>query len=102
MGTGDSFSGLAKRYSAQTALVSQANHEQLPEAGGLVAIPVAYPGDRTVTRPAAKKTVAKRHTAAPAVASVKKPVAKAPAKAAQKSATKAPVHHTAALHTPNN
>ena len=46
VGTGDSFAGLAKRYNAQTAVLSQANHEQMPEAGGLVAIPVAYPGDR--------------------------------------------------------
>jgi membrane-bound lytic murein transglycosylase D len=98
VGPGDSFAGLAKRYSAQTAMVSQVNHEQLPEAGGLVAIPVAYPGDRTVSRPAAKK----RHTAAPVAASAKKPAVKAPAKAAQKSATKAPVRHTAALHAPNN
>jgi membrane-bound lytic murein transglycosylase D len=95
---GETFAGLAKRYSAQTSLISQVNHEALPEAGGLVAIPVAYPGDRTVTRPLAKKTATKRHTAAPAVASVKKPASKVP----QKSATKTPVRHTAALHTPNN
>jgi len=93
VGTGDSFAGLAKRYSTQTSVLSQMNHEQLPEAGGLMAIPVAYPGDRT----AAKKTVAKRRApGAPAAAAVKK------ARAAQKSATKAPVRHTAALHTPNN
>jgi len=99
---GETFAGLAKRYSAQTTLISQVNHEALPEAGGLVAIPVAYPGDRTVTRPVAKKTAAKRRTAAaPTAASVKKPIAKAPSRAAQKSATKAPVRHTAALHTPN-
>jgi membrane-bound lytic murein transglycosylase D len=99
---GETFAGLAKRYSAQTSLINQVNHEGLPEAGGLVAIPVAYPGDRTVTKPSARKTTAKRRTAAPAVASVKKPIAKAPAKAAQKSATKSPVRHTAALHTANN
>jgi membrane-bound lytic murein transglycosylase D len=99
VGTGDSFFGLAKRYSAQTSVLSQMNHEQMPEAGGLVAIPVAYPGDRT----AVKKTVAKRRTSsAPAAAAVKKPAVKAPAKAAQKSPTKAPVRHTAALHTPSN
>lgn len=95
---GDSFAGLAKRYSAQTSLVSAMNHEALPEAGGLVAIPVAYPGDRSVARPAARKTSARHH----GTAAVKKPPAKAPAKSAQKSATKAPVRHTAALHTPNN
>ena len=98
VGQGDSFAGLAKRYSAQTAIVSQVNHEQLPEAGGLVAIPVAYPGDRTVAKPSAKKAGAKRHTAAaPAVASTIKQK-----KPAQKSAAKAPVRHTASLHTPNN
>jgi membrane-bound lytic murein transglycosylase D len=105
VGPGDSFAGLAKRYSAQTATVSLVNHAQLPEAGGLVAIPVAYPGDRTASRPASKKTLAKRHTAASTAAAVKKPAVKAPAKAAQKSAAKkaapsaqAPVRHTAALH----
>jgi membrane-bound lytic murein transglycosylase D len=99
--TGETFAGLAKRYSAQTTLISQLNHQALPEAGGLVAIPVAYPGDRTVTRPPARKPVAKHRTAAASTAAlVKKPAAKAPAKAAQKSATKAPVRHTAALHTP--
>jgi membrane-bound lytic murein transglycosylase D len=98
VGQGDSFAGLAKRYSAQTAIVSQVNHEQLPEAGGLLAIPVAYPGDRTVAKPSAKKAGAKRHTAAaPAVASTIKQK-----KPAQKSAAKAPVRHTASLHTPNN
>src|ERR1035437_2313566 len=98
VGQGDSFAGLAKRYSAQTAIVSQVTHEQLPEAGGLVAIPVAYPGDRTVAKPSAKKAGAKRHTAAaPAVASTIKQK-----KPAQKSAAKAPVRHTASLHTPNN
>jgi membrane-bound lytic murein transglycosylase D len=103
VGPGDSFAGLAKRYSAQTAMVSQVNHEQLPEAGGLVAIPVGYPGDRTATRAVARKTGAKRRiTAAPTAASVKKPASKAPAKAAQKSATKTPVRHTASLHTPVN
>jgi membrane-bound lytic murein transglycosylase D len=98
---GETFAGLAKRYSAQTTLISQLNHAALPEAGGLVAIPVAYPGDRTMTRPSARKPVAKhRAGAASTAALVKKPAAKAPAKAAQKSATKAPVRHTAALHTP--
>lgn len=96
---GESFTGLAKRYSAQTALISQANHEELPEAGGLIAIPVAYPGDRTAARSTARKTGTAKHRAstAPAAAAVKKPAAKVPAKAAQKSAAKAPVRHTAEL-----
>jgi hypothetical protein len=117
---GDSFATLAKRYSAQTASISLANREGLPEAGSLVAIPVPYPGDRV---PAAKASVSKRHTAAPAVASAlkqKKSVSKLAPKApapkasaaksaakkttavAQKSASKAPVRHTASLHVPNS
>jgi membrane-bound lytic murein transglycosylase D len=100
---GDSFAGLAKRYSAQTVSISQVNHEALPEAGALMAIPVAYPGDRTVAKPVAKKTtaktktVAKRHTLAAA-----KPASKKPSTVAQKSAGKAPVRHTASARTPNS
>jgi membrane-bound lytic murein transglycosylase D len=122
---GDSFAGLAKRYSAQTASISLANHAELPEPGSLVAIPVAYPGDRIAV---AKGPASKRHTAAPAVASAlkqKRPVSKVASKApapkaaapktavkktaskkttavAQKSAAKAPVRHTASLHVPNS
>jgi membrane-bound lytic murein transglycosylase D len=99
---GDSFAGLAKRYSAQTVLIGQVNHEALPEAGALMAIPVAYPGDRTAAKPAQKtstktKTVAKRHTVAAA-----KPASKKTSAVAQKSAGKAPVRHTAAVRTPNS
>jgi hypothetical protein len=116
MSQGDSFAGLAKRYSAQTASISLANHAELPEAGSLVAIPVAYPGDRTVTR-TASKTGLKRHSAAPAIASAlkqKKPASKIAPKAAakrttvvaQKSASKAqvraPVRHTASLRAQNS
>jgi membrane-bound lytic murein transglycosylase D len=115
---GDSFAGLAKRYSAQTALISQVNHEELPEAGALMAIPMAYPGDRTVAKASTgKKPVAgKRRAGAPAVASSlrqkkapPKPAAKAKkstpvarATGASKSTGKAPVRHTAALRTPNS
>jgi membrane-bound lytic murein transglycosylase D len=120
MGFGDSFAGLAKRYNAQTASISLANHQELPEPGSLVAIPVAYPGDRVAV---AKTASSKRHTAAPAVASAlkqKKSVSKLAPKApapkasaaksaakkttavAQKSASKAPVRHTASLHVPNS
>ncbi len=129
---GDSFAGLAKRYNAQTASISLANHEELPEAGSLVAIPVAYPGDRVVV---AKAPAARHHsmsgTAAVAAAvKTKKPAAttaakgtatkatatKAAAKSAAKKATssgktsavaqkstmKAPVRHTASLRAPNS
>jgi len=118
---GDSFALLAKRYNALSAAISLVNHEELPEAGSLVAIPVAYPGDRTLvrtgTRPA-KASVAKRRTATPAAASslkqrnpVSKTVPKAASKktasnksapVAQKSASKAPVRHTAVLRVPNS
>jgi membrane-bound lytic murein transglycosylase D len=43
---GDTMPGLAKRYNAQTALVSSANRESMAEVGEWMAIPVAYPGDR--------------------------------------------------------
>lgn len=117
---GDSFAALAKRYSAQTASISQINHEELPEAGSLVAIPVSYPGDRVAKPALGKRSVAsRRHTtaAAPVATALKskkapsKPAAKAAAKkstpvahtaVAPKSAGKAPVRHTASLHTPNS
>jgi membrane-bound lytic murein transglycosylase D len=116
---GDSFVGLAKRYSAQTASIMQANQQvNLDEPGALLAIPVAYPGDRVpsrlsaskapATKASASKASARRHTAAPAVASALKPKKTAPKLApraaqkktpavAQKSAPKAPVRHTASL-----
>jgi len=118
---GDSFAGLAKRYSAQTASISLANHEELPEAGSLVAIPVAYPGDRIAPVQAA---AVKRRAAAPLTASAlsaKKPVSKSAPRAAAtkvgpaakqqqkksaaatpKSTSKTPVRHTASLRTPNS
>ena len=117
---GDSFAGLAKRYSAQTASISQINHQELPEAGSLVAIPVAYPGDRVAKPAAGKRSVASRRhatAAAPVATALKqkkappKPAAKAAPKksapvahtaVAPKTAGKAPVRHTASLHTPNS
>ena len=50
----DTFTGLAKRYGTTAALLSSANHDELPEAGSLVAIPAAYPGDRIPVRTAVK------------------------------------------------
>jgi membrane-bound lytic murein transglycosylase D len=45
--SGDTFAGLAKRYNASAAaLVSSANHGEMPAEGDWMAIPVAYPGDR--------------------------------------------------------
>jgi membrane-bound lytic murein transglycosylase D len=82
---GDSFAGLAKRYSAQTSTISQLNHDALPEAGSLVAIPVSYPGDRVVTR-----TVAHRTSAA---------AAKHPASAKQTTAKQTSVKQTSSKQT---
>jgi membrane-bound lytic murein transglycosylase D len=113
---GDSFAALAKRYSAQTASISLVNHEELPEPGSLVAIPVSYPGDRVARTTAAKSTASRHHAVAPAAPSMasalkqKKPAAKLAPKSpskkttavAQKSGAKVPARHTASLHTPNS
>jgi membrane-bound lytic murein transglycosylase D len=65
----DTFAGLAKRYGTTAALLSSANHDELPEAGSLVVIPAAYPGDRIPVRTAVKTA---GHVAGKS--SVKKPV----------------------------
>jgi membrane-bound lytic murein transglycosylase D len=65
----DTFAGLAKRYGTTAAMLSSANHDELPEAGLLVAIPAAYPGDRIPVRTAVRTT---GHAAAKS--SAKKPV----------------------------
>jgi len=52
----DSFATLAKRYGTTAALLSSANHDEMPEAGSLVVIPAAYPGDRVPVRTAARTT----------------------------------------------
>jgi membrane-bound lytic murein transglycosylase D len=57
---GDTLAGLAKRYSAQTALVSSANHDSMAAAGEWMAIPVAYPGDRTAPHKSSAKTTPTR------------------------------------------
>jgi membrane-bound lytic murein transglycosylase D len=49
---GETFATLAKRYGAAPSAVSLANHDELPEAGSWIAIPAAYPGDRTPARAA--------------------------------------------------
>ena len=50
MDSEDTFAALAKRYGTTAALLSSANHDELPEAGALVVIPAAYPGDRIPVR----------------------------------------------------
>jgi membrane-bound lytic murein transglycosylase D len=51
----DTFATLGKRYTTTAELVSSANHDALPDTGGLVVIPIAYPGDRVPVRAAAPK-----------------------------------------------
>lgn len=54
---GDSFATIAKRYGASPLQLSGVNADTLPEAGGFVAVPVSYPGDRVAAKPAVAKTV---------------------------------------------
>jgi membrane-bound lytic murein transglycosylase D len=79
---GETFAGLAKQFSAQTALLSSANHQELPAAGEWAAIPVAYPGDRTVP---AKRTATKTAARKKATTTTASRKAKAPAHRAQAS-----------------
>jgi len=86
----DSFATLAKRYGTGADLVSSANHDVLPEAGSLVVIPAAYPGDRVPVRstpriaaryrPPAKKAVASASNKRPKTRAAAPP-AKIPTKA---------------------
>ncbi len=91
----DSFAGLAKRYGTTAALLSSANHDELPEAGSLVVIPAAYPGDRIPVRTAVRTT---GHGAGKS--SAKKPVLTAsrnkPKTRAAAPAAKAPTKASAA------
>ena len=119
MEPGDTFATIAKRYGTTTAQVSSANGDALPEAGSLVAVPVAYPGDRVAQKPAAKAaakpvptrpaTVGATHTptAAPhPVAATATAKAAPTAPAAPKSTGKAPAKSAPAngaarqTHTP--
>lgn len=72
--SGDSFAALAKRFGTSVATLRSANHDDLPEAGGLLAIPVSYPGDRTVahgTRATHSTAASARRRSAPVAASVR-------------------------------
>jgi membrane-bound lytic murein transglycosylase D len=101
--SGDTFAALAKRYNASTvALVSSANHGELPSAGEWAAIPSAYPGDRA---PRVSKSTAARKGPARRTAR-KKPGAvthaatsrKAPVKSGAKPAPKTSAHHSTVDH----
>jgi membrane-bound lytic murein transglycosylase D len=93
---GDTFAVLAKRYNASTvALVSSANHGELPAAGEWAAVPSAYPGDRAPRAAAngatARKTVARRSAR-------KRPTPAAHTAAAHKAPVRKPASKTAARH----
>ena len=89
---GDTFAAVAKLYGADASVLSAANHDQIPEAGTFVAVPVAYPGDRIVKVAPKKtaKTTAKKTPAKPAASArtVQKPAGK-PASTATGKATRA-------------
>jgi membrane-bound lytic murein transglycosylase D len=99
---GDTFAGVAKEYGTTTALLSSANHDELPETGEFAIVPVAYPGERPAAAPKkVSKTGAKKAAAKPAAtktaakkAAPKKSASKAKASAAGKS-TKSPVRRAA-------
>jgi membrane-bound lytic murein transglycosylase D len=97
--TGDTLASVAKRYNAQTALVSSANREAMAAVGEWMAIPVPYPGDRTAASKAtAKKPVRKRTgpaTAASSATPSKKPAA-ASKPVANKASAKTPSRRTPA------
>jgi hypothetical protein len=93
---GDTLPGLAKRYNAQTALVSSANRESMAEVGEWMAIPVAYPGDRA----AASKTVARKKTGSTASSAHKKPATPARATAASKTVSNKPAASKSGVNKP--
>jgi membrane-bound lytic murein transglycosylase D len=74
---GDTFAALAKRYTSGAALISSANHDTMPEAGALAAIPVAYQSDRPAARPGSratsKTTVKSPARRQPTAAAIKRP-----------------------------
>jgi membrane-bound lytic murein transglycosylase D len=109
--SGDTLAALAKRYNVQTAaLVSSANHGELPATGEWAAIPSAYPGDRAPrasSRSAAKtgtRTTAHRTTHTTAHKKPASSVAhtattrKTPAKSATKSAPRTTAHSRTTDH----
>jgi len=77
---GDTFAAVAKRFNSPTASLASANRDQLPSSGEWMAVPMAYPGDRSAA-PAARKSVAKG----------KAPVRRKSTAVAHRS-TKAPAH----------
>jgi membrane-bound lytic murein transglycosylase D len=99
---GDTLAGIAKRYSTAAALISSANHDELPGAGEWMAIPVAYPGDRTSQRSPAKIAPGVRKTASAATsrATQGKTLRKRPATVARRATTKGTAHRISTARTP--
>jgi len=92
--SGETMTALAKRYSAQTSLVSSANHDEMASAGEWMAIPAPYPGDRTRPTASSHKQSAKTHKTVSKVKSTAKSTA-----AAHKSPAPASGHRkTASAH----
>jgi membrane-bound lytic murein transglycosylase D len=57
---GDTFTALAKRYGVTASQISSANHDELPLAGSVAAIPVSAPAERAApARKPAKVTTGK-------------------------------------------
>lgn len=97
MESGDTLAGLAKRYNAQLAMLSSANHGEIPALGEWAVIPAAYPGERapksarksslrktSSTRSRSRKTAAVAHSGSASKAV--KPVAKTAGKPTSKTA----------------
>ncbi|HML17261.1 MAG TPA: transglycosylase SLT domain-containing protein [Bryobacteraceae bacterium] len=61
--TGETFAALAKRFNTQIASLVAANHDEVPEAGRFVAVPVSYPGDRVPVKKAASRHRPRNSTA---------------------------------------
>jgi len=96
--SGESLAGLAKKFNTQTSALIAANHDETPEPGALIAIPVAYPSDRKVRTASvrsgkASKTVTKAaavHTGA----SLHSTTANKPSAAAAHAAPAGTAKHT--------
>jgi membrane-bound lytic murein transglycosylase D len=61
---GETMAALAKRFNTQTASLVAANHDEMPEAGRFVAVPVAYAGDRAPVKTSSARRRPVTHTAA--------------------------------------
>jgi hypothetical protein len=99
---GDTLAGIAKRYSTAAALITSANHDELPGAGEWMAIPIAYPGDRTSQKSPAKIAPGGRKTASAANsrATQGKTLRKKPPTVARRATAKGTAHRISTTRTP--